>query len=52
MHNEREALDIEAGAEMALGNFAAAAKSFRLLLDLTPKDDEVELRRCGVTRMP
>jgi predicted Zn-dependent protease len=33
----RDAFAIEASAEMALGDFSAAAKTYRNLLDLTPK---------------
>jgi predicted Zn-dependent protease len=41
--NEREALTIEAQAELARGEFSAAAKALRNLLDLTPKNAEVDV---------
>ena len=41
--NAREALDIEGSAELALGDFPAAAKALRNLLDLTPKDSQVDM---------
>jgi hypothetical protein len=42
--NERDALTIEADAELALGKFSAAAKAYRNLLDLTPKDSQVDVQ--------
>ncbi len=41
--NERGALLIEADAALALADFPAAAKAFRGLLDLTPKDSQVNM---------
>ncbi|MDR3675251.1 MAG: M48 family metalloprotease [Acidobacteriota bacterium] len=41
--NEREALTIEASAELALGDFSAAAKTYRKLLDLTPRNAPVDM---------
>jgi len=38
-----DALTIEANAELALGDFSAAAKAYRNLLDLTPKDSQVNV---------
>ena len=43
--NAVEALTIQANAGVALGNFAAAAKACRRLLDLTPKDAQVDVQQ-------
>jgi len=40
---QEEARRTQADAELALGNFAGAAKADRALLDLTPKDREVDI---------
>jgi beta-barrel assembly-enhancing protease len=41
--NESEPLRIEADAALALADFPAAAKAFRGLIDLTPKDSPVNM---------
>lgn len=41
--NERDALAVESEAVLALGDFPAAARTFRNLLDLTPKDSQVDI---------
>src|SRR5579862_1635673 len=38
-----EALTIQAEAGLALGNFSTSSKAFRKLLDLTPKDQQVDM---------
>jgi predicted Zn-dependent protease len=43
--NQREAITIEASAGLALGDFAAAAKAYRRLLDLTPRYAQVDVRQ-------
>jgi len=42
--HEWDAFAIEASAEMALGDFSAAAKAYRNLLDLTPKRIQTEVQ--------
>jgi len=41
---QQQALALQADANLALGNFAAAAKAYRALLDHTPRDREVDVR--------
>ena len=43
--NAKAALDVEARATLALGDFGAAAQAFRKLLDLTPKDVQVDVQQ-------
>jgi predicted Zn-dependent protease len=43
--NRIEALNFEADAGLALGNFSAAAEAYRKLLDLTPRNKEVNIQQ-------
>ena len=41
----RDAIAVQADAGMALGNFSTAAEAYRKLLDLTPRNTEVDIQQ-------